>query len=257
MQKVQLNQIWECGPHRLGIGDCTNKEFVNKLLGSNVVSAIITDPPYGVNYSEGKRNLVEIAKDRDIINDDISDEKKYEEFTLKYLENILPYLNSKNSIYLFNGDKMMCPIRHVFTKLNIHFSQLLVWVKQQPVMGRKDYLLQHELIYVGWYGKHKWNGSKDKSVLFFPKPSKSPLHPSTKPIPLVGKLILNTTDIDEYVYDPFLGSGTTLIACEKLQRKCIGVEMDLEYGQVILDRWSKLTNKLPKLIYEKEGSTQT
>lgn len=100
-------------------------------------------------------------------------------------------------------------------------AQLLIWVKNNQVVGRKDYLAKHELILYGWHGVHKFLKSKDKSVIFYPKPNSSPLHPTTKPIGLLRRLILNSTQIGDVVYDPFGGSGSTLIACEQTKRICI------------------------------------
>ncbi len=112
-----------------------------------------------------------------------------------------------------------------------------------------DYLPQHELILYGWSGTHDFKRGKDKSVVFAAKPSKSTLHPTMKPIPLLRKLILNSTDIGDWVYDPFGGSGSTLIACEHTKRRCVMVEMDPEYCATITARWGKLTGRH---AYEKE-----
>ena len=126
---------------------------------------------------------------------------------------------------------------------NFKFCQLLIWIKNHSVIGRLDYLPQHELIAYGWYGSHKFFKSKDKSILAFPKPQKSLLHPTMKPISLLRHLILNSTQIGDYVYDPFGGSGSTLIACEQTKRKCLMVELDQKYCQVIINRYQKM-NKL-------------
>jgi DNA modification methylase len=106
-----------------------------------------------------------------------------------------------------------------------------------------DYLPAHELIVYGWVGSHKFYKSKDKSLLFFPKPQKSALHPTMKPIPLIRHLILNSSQIGDYVFDGFLGSGTTLLAADQTKRKCLGVEIDPDYCQTIINRYQKL-NKI-------------
>jgi DNA modification methylase len=103
-------------------------------------------------------------------------------------------------------------------------------------------MLQHELIATGWYGSHKFYKSKDKSVLFAPKPKKSSLHPTTKPVSLLRKVILNSTQINDIIYDPFAGSGSLLIACEQTKRKCLLVEIDLEYCQTIINTYNKLAS---------------
>ena len=120
-------------------------------------------------------------------------------------------------------------------------AQLLIWVKSQAVVGRLDYAPQHELILYGWHGTHRFRRSKDKSVLFYPRPSKSALHPTTKPIGLIRRLILNSTEIGDVVFDGFLGSGTCLLACEQTKRQCFAVELDEEYCLTAIARWERMT----------------
>ena len=106
-----------------------------------------------------------------------------------------------------------------------------------------DYLPQHELILYGWKGTHDFKRGKDKSVVFEPKPSRSTLHPTMKPVGLLRRLILNSTAVGDTVYDPFGGSGSTLIACEQVKRRCRMIELDQKYVDVIIKRWQNLTNK--------------
>ena len=132
--------------------------------------------------------------------------------------------------------------------VGMHFGQILVWVKNHSVLGRLDYLPQHEMIVYGWYGTHEFMKSKDKSVLLCPKPNKSKLHPTMKPVSLWRRLILNSTTVGGYVYDGLGGSGSTLNACEQTKRKCLMIEIDPEYCQVICDRFEKVTGIKPKKI---------
>jgi DNA modification methylase len=129
----------------------------------------------------------------------------------------------------------------------LKFAQLLIWVKTHAVIGRMDYAPQHELIAYGWYGVHELVKEKDKSVLVCPKPNKSKMHPTTKPMELIRRLVLNSTRIGDVVYDPFLGSGTCLLTCQQTKRVCIGIEQDSEYIRTTIERWRKLTG----LIEEK------
>ena len=108
-------------------------------------------------------------------------------------------------------------------------------------MGRLDYLPQHELIAYGWAGTHEFRKAKDRSVLFHPKPTRSPLHPTMKPVGLLRRLVLNSSDVGGVVYDPFGGSGSVLIACEQTKRRCLTVELDPEYCRTIIARWERLT----------------
>jgi DNA modification methylase len=120
-------------------------------------------------------------------------------------------------------------------------AQLLIWVKSQAVVGRLDYAPAHELILYGWFGTHVFRRSKDRSVLFHPRPAKSKFHPTTKPIGLIRRLVLNSSAIGDAVWDGFLGSGTTLLVCEQTGRRCFAVELDLEYCLTAIRRWERMT----------------
>lgn len=123
------------------------------------------------------------------------------------------------------------------------FSQLLVWIKDSAIIGRLDYLPQHELIAYGWYGKHRFRGSKSKSVLVFPKTRKNSIHPTMKPLPLLREILLNSTETGGTVFDPFGGSGSTLMACEQTGRRCATVEHDPDYCAKAVRRWETATGK--------------
>jgi DNA modification methylase len=125
---------------------------------------------------------------------------------------------------------------------------MIIWVKNHAVMGRLNYLPMHELILYGWFGTHKFMKSQDKSVLFYPKPNKSKRHPTTKPIGLIRNLILNSTKIGDIVWDGFLGSGTTLLACEQVKRRCFAIELDSEYFLMTIKQWEKLTGLKAKQL---------
>ena len=207
---------------------------------------ILTDPPYGVAYAEKAdfyRDVVgaPLSNDTIIQGDGIQSEEQYTEFTKKWLGLAVKHLVDYNTIYIFNADTMLCSIRKALKGVGVYYSQILIWVKNTVFPGRKDYLAQHELIAYGWYGKHKRERVQSHSVLFFPKPSKSKLHPTMKPVGLLRKLILNSTKTEEIIYDPFGGSGSTLIAAEELKRKCAMIEISPIYIQTIIDRWERLT----------------
>jgi DNA modification methylase len=237
---IKNGDIIKLGNHILVCGDSRNQDLVNKAFKDIKIDLVCTDPPYGVDYVQGKKELVSGSNQKHIQNDDISNNQDYYDFSKEWIQPVLPFLTRKNAFYIFNSDKMLFLLRSAMTDLGIKISQLLIWVKDSPVMGRLDYLPQHELILYGWNGVHDFRRSKSKSVLFYPRPKKSTLHPTTKPLPLIRHLILNNTKAKEVVYDPFLGSGTTLIACEQAKRVCIGFEIDPEYCQIIIDRYSTI-----------------
>ena len=138
---------------------------------------------------------------------------------------------------------MFSALRSGMKQAGFYYSQMLIWIKNQPVMSRKDYLSQYELIAYGWFGRHKLERSKSKNVIYYPKPNRSKLHPTQKPIGLLRRIILDNTKIGDIVYDPFLGSGSIAIACHHLGRKCIGIELDEKYVKTIITRLEKLTGE--------------
>lgn len=238
---MKYGDIYQLGDHRLACGDATDIALVTKLVGQDSVRLILCDPPYGVSYVESKKSLVKGMTHEVIQNDQEQSSDEYTAFTKAWLDTVTPYLSKKNAVYIFNSDKMLFALRDGMLASKVRFSQLLIWVKTQAVIGRLDYLPQHELIAYGWHGTHEFMKSKDKSVLAYPKPNKSRLHPTMKPVGLLRNLILNSSRIGEFVYDPFGGSGSTLMACEQTKRRCLMIELDPKYCQVIIDRWEKLT----------------
>ncbi|MCE9585612.1 site-specific DNA-methyltransferase [Candidatus Nomurabacteria bacterium] len=247
---IKYGDTFRLGNHLLLCADSRNKDMVARLVANRKIKAVITDPPYGVNLTESKKALKPLLKDKTIANDHLQSDAEYEAFSRDWIEAIRPHLERKNAFYIFNCDKMIFALRNGMLAAGMKFTQLLIWVKTHAVIGRMDYAPQHELIAYGWYGTHEFLKSKDKSVIVHPRPNRSPWHPSTKPIGLIRQLVLNSTRIGDVVFDGFLGSGTTLLACEQTKRICIGVEMDTEYCQTIIDRWEKLTKLKVEKIYE-------
>ncbi len=240
---IKYGDLFSLGRHRLIAGDARDPEIIKRLVGKDKIKSVNCDPPYGVAIVESKSSFNQkISCPRPIINDHFQSEDEYKEFTKEWLENIKPYLDRKNSIYIFNSDKMIFSLREAMIDSGFKFAQLLIWIKNHAVLGRMDYLPQHELIAYGWYGRHKFRKSQDRSVIFYPKPNRSPLHPTMKPIGLLRRLILNSTEINDIIYDPFAGSGSLLIASEQTRRRCLLVEVDLEYCRTIIDRFEKITN---------------
>ena len=238
---IKLGDVFQLGEHTIACGDSRDIPFVKSVVGKQRIKAVITDPPYGVAVTESKRNFQALKKDKVIANDRIQSDDEYKTFTVGWLGAITPHLEKKNAIYIFNSDRMIFALRDGMKSIGYKFAQLIVWVKTQAVVGRMDYAPMHELIAYGWYGTHEFLKSKDKSVIVHPKPTKSPLHPTTKPVPLIRHLVLNSTRMGDVVYDCFLGSGTCLLACEQTKRTCIGIELDPEYVQTAITRWEKLS----------------
>jgi len=252
-RSIKTGDVIQLGDHILICGDASQVD----LVPYGTINLILTDPPYGIDYAQSKRGIGKIAKDKDIANDGFVTDAQYVEFTKGWLTPPLKQLSKKNSIYIFNCDKMIFALREACMQVGMKVAQLIIWVKDRAIIGRMDYLPQHELILYGWKGTHDFKRGKDKSVVFEPKPSKSKLHPTMKPVGLLRRLILNSTAIGDTVYDPFGGSGSTLIACEHTKRKCVMVEMDPEYCQTIVARFMKLTGYGEKDIKYRSADTKT
>ena len=139
-------------------------------------------------------------------------------------------------------------VRLAFDDTQIKCSDYLVWVKNNHVLGRKDYNSKHEFCVYGWKNHHKFYGDFSTTILEFDKPVKSDLHPTMKPIPLFSKLIQDGTLKGMNVYDAFGGSGTSIMACEQLGRNCFSMELESHYADIILSRWEQFTNQTAKKL---------
>jgi DNA modification methylase len=245
---IKAGDVYQLGNHYLACGDSRDKELVARLVGKLKIKAIISDPPYGVAVTESKSGFGHILKDKVIENDHIQSDTEYKIFTRDWMRAVTPHLSVKNAVYIFNSDKMIFALREGMLEAGVKFAQLLIWVKTHAVLGRMDYAPQHELIAYGWHGTHEFIKSKDKSVVVYPKPNRSPLHPTTKPIGLIRHLILNSTRIGDVVFDGFLGSGTCLLACEQTKRICLGIEVDPEYVATAIKQFEKLSGVKAKKI---------
>lgn len=245
---IKNGDLFVIGKHRLLCGSACSKEDVARLIGKEKIAAVISDPPYGVSVVASKLGFSKLKMSKDIENDDISSESEYAAFSREWLDALKPHLASKNSVYIFNSDRMIFALHSAMQWAGFTFSQLLVWAKQQAVIGRKDYLPMHELIAFGWFGRHQFVRSKDKSVIVYPKPNKSPHHPTSKPVGLLRKLILNSTRIGEIVYDPFVGGGSTGLAAEQTGRRCFMIEIDPEHCATTIFRLERLSGLTAKRI---------
>lgn len=269
LDKLEINDgdIFKLGDHYLVCGSSLDKDLVIKVmrLCGGEISLICSDPPYGVDYVSSKQSLLggkaghqgnvgansasnengttssNISRAKDIVGDSLTSDEAYQDFITIMLSAIKPHLAKKNTYYIFNSDKMVVPLIGGIRGSGFKFTQLLIWVKSNPVVGRLDYLPMHELIAYGWHGSHRFYKSKDKSVIYEPKTTSSKMHPTTKPLALIRRLILNSSKLGDVVFDGFLGSGTTLLASEQTGRVCVGFEIDSDYCRVILKRFAKLS----------------
>lgn len=240
---VKLGDIYQLGENKITCGDCTISENVNKLLDGKTVDSLVSDPPYGVDYGAKNEFLNTISPANRIqtpINNDV--DVNYREFFGKFLKPI-PF-SEYNTVFLTMSGKELVNLYLAMVDQKITWGDFLIWVKNNHVLGRKDYNAKHEFIIYGWKGKHKFYANSHRvTVLEYKKPQISDLHPTMKPVELISQLIQDGTQSNMLVYDPFLGSGSTLIACEATKRRCYGMELDPHYVDVIIKRWENYTGK--------------
>ena len=243
---TESGQLWKLGEHRLLCGDSTKREDVERLMNGEIASLVFTDPPYNVQYV-GK------TKDALTIQNDSMDDESFMLFLISTLEN-LP-LKEGGSYYLCSPPgnpetDFRIALRSVS---GLMLKQCIVWVKNQFVMGRQDYHWRHESILYGWKEgeAHYFVDDRTQDTVWeIDRPKVSAEHTTMKPLEIPTKAMSNSSRHSEIVYEPFCGSGTTLIACEQLNRKCRAIEIAPEYVAVTLERWQILTGKTPELIDE-------
>lgn len=235
-----IRRMDEIRKHRLICGDSTKIETYEKLMQKDKGDLIVTDPPYNVNYTGGTKDALTIA------NDNMSNEAFYK-FLYAFYTSANAFIKPGGIWYVWHADSEGANFRLAMKNAGILVKQCLVWVKNSIVMGRQDYQWKHEPCLYGWKegGAHKWYADrKQTTVLEFDKPVRNAEHPTMKPIPLISYQVTNSSKKGDVIMDGFGGSGTTMVTCEQLQRKCRMVEYDPKYCQVIIDRMKKLNPKL-------------
>jgi site-specific DNA-methyltransferase (adenine-specific) len=236
---VSRGQIWQIGEHRLMCGDSTSKEDVDRLMGGNLADVWITDPPYNVDYV-GK------TKDSLKIENDMMSNENFRSFLIEAFSSAVQSIKPGGVFYIWHADSEGLNFREACFKVGLKVRQCLIWCKDVMVMGRQDYHWKHEPCLYGWKdgAGHLWAADrKQTTILNFARPKRNDIHPTMKPVDLIEYQIKNNTKGKDLVLDTFLGSGSTLIACEKTGRKCYGMEIDPHYCSVIIERWQNFTGK--------------
>ena len=263
--------VWLLGRHRLMCGDSTKEADVAKLMGEEQAHLLLTDPPYNVDYQGGTKEKMKIANDN-------MDDVAFVGFLTAAFNCAIQAMRPGAAFYVWHADSKGFEFRTALKEVGLTLRETLIWVKNALVLGRQDYQWRHEPCLYGWkdgaahyfvddrsqstviedagvdYRKLKKDEllklvlqltdvSVPNTVIYEDKPTKNDTHPTMKPVKLMARLIKNSTKQEQLVLDLFGGSGSTLIACEQINRKCFTMEYDPKYCDAILDRWEKLTGE--------------
>lgn len=249
---TQPGDVIQLDGHRLICGDCREAHLVAKLFEGQTADMVLTDPPYGVNYAEKNDHLRKFGrgKKHEAITSDVNED--YRGFFAGFLA-LVPW-SEYNTCYVFMSGQELHNLRLAMEDCGMKWSDYLVWVKNNLVLGRKDYNAKHEFVAYGWKGKHKFYGpTNSTTVLEFSKPQANKLHPTMKPVELLRRLLTDGSEKAALVYDPFLGSGSTMMASEAEGRQCYGFELMPAYCDVIVNRFLELRPSATVLVNGKEG----
>jgi site-specific DNA-methyltransferase (adenine-specific) len=245
---IVIGDLFEIGEHRLLCGDSTQTDTFEKLMQGELADMVVTDPPYNVAY-EGK------TKDALTIENDSMGNDDFYKFLYDFYTALTTAVKKGGAIYVWHASSEIINFAKAMVDAGWLLKQQLIWVKNSMVMGRQDYQWKHEPCLYGWLkgDSHKWySDRKQTTVIEFDRPNRNGEHPTMKPIGLFAYQIENSSKKGDIVIDAFGGSGTTMVACEQLNRKARVIEFDPRYCQVIIDRMKKLD---PSLIIKRNGIT--
>lgn len=281
--KAKPGDIYQLGNHRLMCGDSTNAQDVAKLMSGDIADLVVTDPPYNV--------AIENSKGMTIENDDM-DSAKFKEFLTDCFINLEQNLKEGGAFYVWYASREHINFEQALNDAGLKVREQLIWNKNTFILGRQDYHWKHEPCLYGWKDgeKHYFIDDRTQSTVFEDKgidikklkkdemvellkqflsdkcsttiinedkPSVNDLHPTMKPIKLVARLVKNSSRQEEIVLDLFGGSGSTMITCEQLNRKCRTMEYDPKYVDVIIDRWEQFTGQKAVLLNEHNETAET
>jgi site-specific DNA-methyltransferase (adenine-specific) len=247
--KTKLGDIYQLGEHRLICGDSTDPAVIDRLMDGVKADMWLSDPPYNVEIVGGSHAISASERKKQgklTIQNDCMSGDEFKEFLTNAFTTAYTALKGGASFYIWYASREVVNFQNSLEESGFIVKQELIWNKSSLVMGRQDYQWKHEPCLYGWKdgNSHNWYGDrKQTTIIDFERPSKSDLHPTMKPIGLLAIQIKNSSKTDDIIFDGFGGSGSTLIACEQLNRKCYMCELDPHYIDVIIDRWEKITGK--------------
>ncbi len=242
----QEGDLWLLGPHRLVCGDSTLPETYDKLMEGKKAGLVVTDPPYNVDYEGGAGK----------IKNDSMAEEQFEKFLFAAYVNMEQNMADDASIYVFHSDSHGLAFRKAFEDAGFYLSGCCIWKKQSLVLGRSPYQWIHEPCLFGWKknGKHQWYAGRSETTVWeYDKPKKNDVHPTMKPVNLIAYPIKNSSMSSSIVLDPFGGSGSTLIACEQMDRICHAIELDPKFCDVIVNRYAERVGSFENIKLIRNG----
>ena len=245
---VQPGDVWLLGRHRLLCGDSTKTDDVKVLMDGKQANLCITDAPYNCSY-EGGTGMK-------IMNDKWTDSDKFFQFLLDAFKNAYDVLADGSAIYAFHSDAEKVNFFNATVNAGFHYSTTCIWVKNALVIGRMDYQMRHEPIIYAFKdtARHKFYGDRKQTTIWeFDKPTKSKLHPTMKPLPLIAYPMRNSSQVNGIVLDLFGGSGTTLIVAEQLDRAACLMEIDPKYASVIVRRFTAYCGNTDAIFVIRNG----
>ena len=257
--RTKLGDLYQLGPHRVLCGDSTSLTDLATLMGVFKADMWLTDPPYNVAYNNDREENLKARRRRQdnltIMNDQMSD-GDFRQFLVNVYKAADSVMKPGAVFYIWHADGEGYNFRGACSDIGWKVRQCLIWNKSHMVMGRQDYHWKHEPCLYGWKeGTHLWNSDRTQTtVLDFQRPSDSKLHPTMKPVELMAYQITNNTKQEDIVLDSFLGSGSTLIASQKTNRTCYGLELDPKYVDVIVQRYIDYVDN-PTVILNNEDVT--
>ncbi|HEY4359582.1 MAG TPA: site-specific DNA-methyltransferase [Bryobacteraceae bacterium] len=228
--------LWVLGEHRLLCGDGTQLDDLARVLTGRPCDLVFTDLPYNVNY------VGKAASRMKIVNDDLG--REFEAFLQAACNAILAV--AQGAIYICMSSSELHRLHRAYAAAGGHWSTYVMWIKNTFTLGRSDYQRQYEPILYGWRQEagHHWCGDRNQGDAWFvDKPFRNELHPTMKPVELVERAIHNSSQTGNVVLDPFAGAGSTMIACENLERHARLVEIDPQYADVSVRRWQEYTGQ--------------
>ncbi len=241
--------LWLLGNHKVFVGDATTRSEVDRLMADAAADLVFTDPPYNVDYQGYTKDRLKIEGDR-------MTPDEFQKFLAASFTNYRAIIKPGASFYVCHSSSWQREFQNVLETAGFEVRCQIIWAKNTFAWGFGRYKFQHEPIYYAHVARQKdaWYGDKSQSTLWEEKkPAANRVHPTAKPVELIDRALINSSKSGDFVVDLFGGSGSTLIACERRNRKARLLEIDPKYADVIVRRWQEFTGR--QAVLEEDGRT--